>query len=141
MSDSTRAVANAFYEAMTSNDFDKASTFLADDCIEHNPPPIPDFKPGPEGFKAMVAMWGVGFTDLTIKIEKVAVEGDWFFAHGTWSGKHTGSMMGETATGNDVTGNFIEMSRVADGKLVEHRSYGDDMKVFAALGIAPPPAG
>ena len=40
-----------------------------------------------------------------------------------------------------MTGNFIEMCRVADGKLVEHRTYGDDMQVMAALGIGPPPAG
>jgi len=138
MSDSTRKTANAFYEALTSLNVDAAAALLSADSIEHTPPPIPDFQNGPEGFKKLFAVYTAAFPDLKLTVEKVAVEGDWFFGYGTWTGTHKGSMMGEEPTGKTVTGQFIEMSRVKDGKLVEHRSFGDDMQVMGALGMAPP---
>jgi predicted ester cyclase len=133
-----RNTAEAFYGALSAGDIEKAAGFIAEDSIEHTPPPMPDFKGGPEGFKQMFGVYRAAFPDLKVEVTTLLVDGDMVAAHGTWTGTHSGSMMGEEPTGQSVTGNFIDLLKIAGGKMVEHRGYGDDAQVMGALGIKPP---
>jgi predicted ester cyclase len=54
-------------------------------------------------------------------------------------GTHQGAFMGVPSTGKRVTSTFIDISRIADGKIVEHWNETDMLGMLQQLGLVPPP--
>ena len=63
--------------------------------------------------------------------------GDRVAYRGSFSGTHTGDLMGIPPTGKKITITFINIDRFADGKLVEHRSEADMLGLMQQLGAFP----
>jgi steroid delta-isomerase-like uncharacterized protein len=109
--------------------------FYAPDHIDHTLPP--GLPVGPEGTRQAIAMTLAGFPDLHVKIEDMIAEGDkvvtWFTTHGTQQGV-LGSI---PPTGKQVAVSTIEITRIADGKIVEDWGIDDRLGMLQQLGLVP----
>jgi predicted SnoaL-like aldol condensation-catalyzing enzyme len=104
--EANREIALAFYEAaLNEKDWDKASQYLGDVYIQHNPA-APD---GPEGIRAHVAMLAERFPQNRGEIKHIYVDGDIVVLH--VHSKRTPDSLGNA---------IVDIFRIEDGKVVEH---------------------
>jgi predicted ester cyclase len=64
-------------------------------------------------------------------------EGDKVATRKTFHGTHRGEFMGISPTGQRVSIELIDIVRIADGKVVEHWSMGDNLGMMQQLGVVP----
>ena len=81
------------------------------------------------------------FSHSHIDVEDIIVEGDKVVARVTASGTHQGEFMGIAPTGNRVEFSAIDISRIAEGKIVEHWSNSDQLGMMQQLGVMEQPSG
>ena len=74
-----------------------------------------------------------GFSDIRIDIHEQPAEGDLVATRKVIHAKHTGEIMGHTATGKQVQMNVIDSVRLRDGKYVDHWGRNDVMQVLQSL--------
>jgi steroid delta-isomerase-like uncharacterized protein len=79
------------------------------------------------------------FPDLRVTIEDMIAEGDQVVTRATWRGTHQGEFQGIAPTGKPMTLTGIQILRIRDGKLVEHRSEFDGLGLMQQLGAIPAP--
>jgi predicted ester cyclase len=85
------------------------------------------------------AFGGLGrtFLDPGVTVEDQIVAGDKVVERWSTVGTHEGEFMGIPATGNKVTVTGIDISRLEDGKVVEHWTEMDVMGMMQQLGAVP----
>ena len=112
--------------------------FVAQDVIDHQVPP--GLPPGIEGKRQFLGMLLNAFPDLHITIEgDLIAEGDYVAERWTLEGTHQGELLGIPATGKRVKVSGMSISRLADGKQVEHWSVMDQLGMMQQLGVIPTP--
>ena len=89
------------------------------------------------GFKGFLAAMGGALPDLRMEIQDLVAEGDAVVARFTMVGTHTGSLMGESPTGNKISVRGLTYYRLANGKIVEDDPMSTP-DVMQALGIQMP---
>ncbi len=100
--------------------------FVAQDVIDHQVPP--GFPPCIEGKRQFLGMLLNAFPDLHITIEgDIIAEGDQVAERWTLEGTHQGELLGIPATGKRVRVTGMSISRLVDGKQVEHWSVMDQL--------------
>lgn len=97
--------------------------FFAEDFVSHNNPP--GFPPGREGVKHFFATFRGAFPDVSVAIDELVVDGDRVAVATTFTGTHEGEVYGMPATGRQVSVTGIDIVRIADGRIVEHRGLTD----------------
>jgi predicted ester cyclase len=90
----------------------------------HNHPP--GFPPGVEGVKAWFAMIRDSFPDVDVRIDQLVADGDAAAVATTIAGTHA-------ATGRRVSVTGIDMIRVEDGRIAEHRGLTDTVGLMRQL--------
>ncbi|MDX6326307.1 MAG: hypothetical protein QOK15_2661 [Nocardioidaceae bacterium] len=96
-----------------------------------------DSSAGPaRGFQAFFGALLAGVPDATVTIDEQIGEGNVVATRKTFRGTHLGELWGLPATGRHVELEFIDMFRIADGKLIEHWTSMD----LAALRSQMQPA-
>ena len=105
--------------------------FFAPEFVSHNNPP--GFPPGVEGVKRFFTMFRDAFPDVEVEIDELVVEGDRVAVATTFTGTHEGELMGVTPTGRSVSVTGIDIVRVAEGKIVEHRGLTDIVGLMRQL--------
>jgi predicted ester cyclase len=109
--------------------------------VEHNP------ALGPSSFEETVqtyAMMRAALPDLhfTPDLHLMVSEGDQVSARGTVTGTHTGSeLFGVPANGKRVDWTGIDVSRIANGKIVERWLCADILRLMQQIGAVPSPGG
>jgi steroid delta-isomerase-like uncharacterized protein len=137
--EANKQLVRRFYAAIDSGDLEAMDDLVAEDYLDHSPPPFP-FPPGREGLKqAFRLFWDA--TPGTHTIEDQVAEGDKVVTRMTAVGKHEGDLPGAPATGNDMRMTATVIHRIADGKLVEKWSDKDMLALVQQLGIIPPLGG
>jgi steroid delta-isomerase-like uncharacterized protein len=63
-------------------------------------------------------------------------EGDHVTTRFQWRAVHSGDFNGLPATGKAVAIEIVQIDRIVDGKVVEHRGYADMMALMQQLGVA-----
>jgi predicted ester cyclase len=116
---------------LDSRDPDVVDSFFAADFVSHNNPP--GFPPGVEGVKRFFSMFRDAFPDVTVEIDEIVAEGDRVAVATTFSGTHQGELMDMAPTGRRVAVTGIDIVRVADGKIVEHRGLTDIVGLMRQL--------
>src|SRR5207249_9202259 len=134
--EANKALVRRFYEEIDKGNLEAMDELVAEDYIDHSPPPFP-VAPGREGLKqAFRLFWEA--TPGYHQIEDQIAEGDKVVTRLTAYGKHEGDLPGIPRTGNDMKMTAVAIHRIADGKLVEKWSDKDQLALLQQLGVIPP---
>ncbi|WP_406340249.1 ester cyclase [Streptomyces sp. NBC_00648] len=125
-----------FYREIDEGNIDAMDELVAEDYIDHSPPPFP-VPPGREGVKqAFRVFWDA--TPGTHEIEAQIAEGDKVVTRMTARGVHEGDLPGIPGTGNHLEMTATVIHRIEDGRLVEKWSDKDNLHLLQQLGVIPP---
>lgn len=125
-----------FYEEIDKGNIDAMDELVAEDYLDHSPPPFPGLASGREGLKQGFKMfWNA--TPGHHKIEDQIAEGDRVVTRLTSYGKHVGDLPGAPHTGNDLKMTSITIHRIANGKLAEKWAEKDVMGFLKQIGVMP----
>ena len=119
-------------ELFASRDLEVLERFFAPDVVSHNMPP--GFPSGVEGVRRFFETFQGAFPDAEVRIDEVVVEGDRAAVATTIEGTHTGELLGMAPTGRRVAVSGIDLVRVQDGRIVEHRGLTDTVGLLRQLG-------
>ena len=134
-----KALVRRFYEEIDKGNIDAMDELVAEDYINHDPPPFPGLTSGLAGLKqAFKAFWEA--TPGTHEIEDQIAEGDKVVTRLRGVGRHEGELFGIPASGNEMNVKAIAIHRIANGKIVEHWSAVDSAANMAQLGLIELPA-
>jgi steroid delta-isomerase-like uncharacterized protein len=127
----TELVRRFHSELLAARDPAVVDAFFGDGFVSHNMPP--GFPPGREGVKRFFSMFRDAFPDVTVEIDELVADGDRVAVATTFTGTHTGAIMGMEPTGRRVSVTGIDIVRVADGRIVEHRGLTDIVGLMRQL--------
>jgi steroid delta-isomerase-like uncharacterized protein len=126
------AAQQAFGEAVNSGSLD-FDLLVAPDSVDHDP--APGQVPGPTGYRALFAELRAAFSDLHIEVEHLLADGDDVAFAYTLTGTHDGPLMGHPSTGRAIKVRGLQISRFADGKLVERWGSSDQLGILRQIGL------
>lgn len=131
-----KALIRRFYEEVfNQKNLAVIDEFFAPNHVDHTLPP--GLPVSPEGTKQAIAMILTAFPDLHLTIEDMIAEEDkvvtWFKTHGT----QQGALGGIPPSGKQVTVSTIEITRIANGKIVEDWGLDDRLGMLQQLGLIP----
>jgi len=133
-----KALVRRFYEEIDKGNLAAMDELVAEDYLDHNPPPFPGLASGRAGLKqAFKIFWEA--TPGHHHIEDQIAEGDKVVTRLTSYGKHEGDLPGAPRTGNDLKMTSITIHRIANGKLVEKWAEKDVLGFLIQIGVMPPP--
>jgi len=135
-SEENKALVRRFYEEIDKGNLAAMDELVAEDYLDHNPPPFPGLAPGREGLKQSFRIFQHA-TPGYHKIEDQIAEGDKVVTRMTSYGKHDGDLPGAPRTGNDLKMTSITIHRIANGKLVEKWSDKDVLGFLQQIGVIP----
>jgi steroid delta-isomerase-like uncharacterized protein len=129
-------VIRRFYdEVFNRRDVAALDAFYAPDHVDHTLPP--GMPTSPEGTKQAIAMTLAALPDLHVTIEDMIAEGDKVVTRFTTHGTQQGAFGSIPPTGKRVAITSIEITRVADGKIVEDWGLDDRLGMLQQLGLVP----
>lgn len=118
-------------ELFASEDLATLDRFFAPDVVSHDMPP--GFPQGIEGIRMFFSAFREGMPDVQVRIDEIVSEGDRAAVATMIEGTHTGALMGVEPTGRRISVRGIDMVRVADGRIVEHRGLTDTVGLLRQL--------
>jgi steroid delta-isomerase-like uncharacterized protein len=120
------------HDAMTTRDLDVLDRYFAPDFVSHNNPP--ELPSGTAGVKAFFALFRDALPDAAVTIDQLVGDGDWVAVATTTTGTHSGeALLGVPATGRRISVTGLDMVRVCDGLIVEHRGLTDTVGLLRQL--------
>jgi steroid delta-isomerase-like uncharacterized protein len=127
-------VVNRFYDAFAGGDLDAADACFADDCryvMPTGPMTKPEHRGLAEAFRA-------GLPDSHMAVDHVVDAGDEVFVEGRFVGTHSADLPSPQGTmpasGRKIEVRFADYFRTAGGRIVDHRTYWDQMDMASQLG-------
>jgi predicted ester cyclase len=136
-----KALVRRFYAEIDAGNIDAMDELVAEDYMDHNPPPFPGLPPGREGLKQAFRIFREA-TPGQHEIEDQVAEGDKVVTRLTAHGHHEGELPGPlAATGASLRQTAVAIHRIANGRLAEHWSDRDDLGLMAQLGVISLPGG
>lgn len=131
-----KALVRRFYEEIDKGNIGILDELVAEDYLDHNPPPFPTTLTGRERLRHEFKIFQQA-TPGYHRIEDQIAEGDKVVTRLTSIGKHEGDLPGAPATGNDMKMTSITIHRIAGGKLVEKWSEKDMISLLQQVGLMP----
>jgi steroid delta-isomerase-like uncharacterized protein len=128
-------IVRRYQEIYNSNNLDALLEVVSEDLL--TPKIMPGIPPGIEGAKAAHQIMLAGFPDYQTTIEDLIAEGDKVVARITMTGTHTGDFMGIPPTGKHISFTGIYVSKIANGRIVEHWGEEDGVSLMQQLGVMP----
>ena len=133
-----KALVRQFEALINGKDLDTALTLFSPDFVDHTPPVgLPS---GVEGVRMFFTMQFAAFPDGHITSLDMIAEDDKVVHRMSGEGTQQGPFLGIPPTGKHVIWSFIDIWRIADGKLAEHWVEADMMSMMQQLGLIPPPS-
>jgi steroid delta-isomerase-like uncharacterized protein len=137
-SEENKRLVRRFYEEIDKGNLDAMDELVAEDYVDHNPPPFPGLGKGREGLKqAFKIFWEA--TPGYHQIEDQIAEGDKVVTRLTAYGKHEGDLPGAPRTGHDLKMTSITIHRIANGKLAEKWAEKDLIGFLKQIGVMSAP--
>ena len=134
--DKNKALVRRFYEEIDKGNIGILDELVADDYLDHNPPPFPTEVSGRERVREEFKLFWEA-TPGYHHIDDQIAEGDKVVTRLTSYGKHVGDLPGAPRTGNDMKMTSITIHRIAEGKLVEKWSEKDMISLLQQIGVMP----
>ena len=138
MSEDNKALVRALLKGADDNDISVIDELVADDYVDHNPPPFQGPATGAEGARDAFTTAGKIFSDWHHEVLDQFSDGEFVITRLVGRGRHTGEFMGMPASNNDVSMEGIAIHRINDGKIVEHWSQVDGLGLLGQMGVLPP---
>ena len=125
------------FEALNTGDASKASEFIHPNYFNHESQASPERATlrGPEEFVDTVKKLRAAFSDLHYEEQESVASNDKVVSIMIVTGKHTGDFFGIPPMGNNFSYQAVHISRIADGKIVEHKAIRDDLRFMMQLGV------
>jgi predicted ester cyclase len=121
--------------AFDGNRPDLLEGLVSDDCIEHQR----GLRPGRAGVEQTIATLHRWFSDFSLTVEALSVDGDLVWCRNRARGVNTGSVLGFPPTGRPFEIDVFDVLRFEDGRMVEHWGVPDQLGLLAQLGLLPRP--
>jgi predicted ester cyclase len=131
-----KALVRRFYAEIDKGNIGILDELVAEDYLDHNPPPFPTNLTGRERLKQDFKTFQQA-TPGYHRIEDQIAEGDKVVTRLTSIGKHEGDLPGAPRTGNDMKMTSITIHRIAGGKLVEKWAEKDVVGFLQQIGVMP----
>ena len=109
---------------------------LLDDGFRFNNPP-PGLTPDKKGAIAMSQMFRKGFPDLSMRIQKIVIQGDNVAVRAIGTGTHKGEFMGVPPTNKHTETGIVSIVTIRNGKIVEDVTEFDSLGLFTQIGAVP----
>lgn len=122
-------------EAWTGDNLDLVDELVSEDYIEYAPFGVVR---GVEEYKDGIRMFTTAFPDIDLGIEEMIAEGDTVAFRLAVSGTHEGPFMGIEPTGNEVTFEAFDFTRLEEGEVAEEWFTMDTLDVMDQLGAVSP---
>jgi len=135
-SDYNKAIVRRFYEEIDKGNIAILDEQVAEDYLDHNPPPFPSQSSDRERLKEEFKLFWEA-TPGYHHIEDQIAEGDKVVTRLISYGKHQGDLPGAPRTGNDMKMTSITIHRIANGKLAEKWSEKDMISLLQQIGVIP----
>jgi predicted ester cyclase len=129
--DAAEVVALMHSRLLESRDPTAAEDLFAPEFVSHNMPP--GFPAGFPGVRRFFELFSAAFPDVEVTIDELVADGDRAAVATTMTGTHTGELMGIAPTGRRVSVTGIDVVRVEDGRIVEHRGLTDTVGLMRQL--------
>jgi predicted ester cyclase len=123
-------------DAFGGNRPDVIDDIVAVDCIENQR----GLRPGRGGVKDTIATLHRWFSDFSLTVEAMAIDGDTVWCRNRARGVNTGSVMGFPPTGRPFETDVLDIMRFEDGLMVEHWGVADQLGLLIQLGLLERPA-
>ena len=136
--DNNKALVRALLEGADRSDISVIDQVLADNYVDHNPPPFQGPATGAAGARDAFATATKIFSDWSHEVAQQFSDGEFVITRLIGRGRHTGDFLGIPASNADVTMEGIAIHRVVDGKIVEHWSQVDGLGLLGQIGALPP---
>lgn len=136
--ESNKALVRRFYAAIDEGDSAAMSELVADDYVDHSPPPFPGLARGRKGVEQAFAIFAEATPGIHL-IEDQVAEGDKVVTRLTAQGTHERDLPGIPRTGNRLTMTATVIHRIEGGKLAEKWSDKDVLGFLRQLGALPDP--
>jgi len=134
MSEAEELVRGLHRALLDSRDVATVDEFFAEDFVSYNQPP--GLEPGAAGVKQFFAMFRDAFPDAQVSIDELVADEDRVAVATTLTGTHEGELLGIAPTGRRVSVTGIDLVRVRDGQIVEHRGLTDTVGLMRQLATA-----
>lgn len=105
---------------------------LDSEFVDHTP--MEGLPPTREGVKMLFAGLHAAFPDLRVVIHEQVAEGETVVTRKTFIGTHAGDFLGIPASGRRVEFEVIDILRVVEGRIREHRHMLDRLELLQQLG-------
>jgi hypothetical protein len=116
-----------------------ADEIFAANHVAHDPHgPAEGWPQGPEGMKLVATVLGGDFSSWNIEIDQIA-EGDKVATRWIACATNTGPVMGIPATGMTINVTGCNITRLAEGKIVESWFNFDMLTLLQQIGAIPTP--
>jgi predicted ester cyclase len=136
MSAENKALVRRFYEEIDNGNVDAMDELVAENYVDHSPPPFPGLQSGREGVKQSIKLFWTA-TPGRHRIEDQIAEDDKVVTRLTAYGAHEGDLPGIARTGNKLEMTATVIHRIADGKLAEKWANKDLLGFLQQLGVIP----
>jgi len=103
-------------EVVNQKDHAARDDIFSPDFIDYTNPP--DWTPGREGHKQIIALYHTAFPDFHFTVEHEIAEGDMVVIRGTYHFTHEGEFFGIAPTGKLVTSTGTHLFRLAEWKMI-----------------------
>ncbi len=133
-----KALVRRFYEEIDKGNIDILDELVAEDYLDHNPPPFPGLARGREGLKQAFRIFQEA-TPGQHQIEDQIAEGDKVVTRMTSVGKHEKDLPGAPRTGHDLRMTSITIHRIANGRLAEKWAEKDVLGYLQQIGVLAAP--
>jgi len=135
-----KALVRRFYAEIDKGNLDAMDELVAEDYIDHNPPPFPGLGTGRAALKKAFEIF-LKATPGFHEIEDQIAEGDKVVTRLTSYGKHEGDLPGAPATGNEMKMTSITIHRIENCRLVEKWAEKDVIAFLTQIGKMKPLGG
>jgi steroid delta-isomerase-like uncharacterized protein len=139
-SDENKAVIRRFYREIDAGNIDAMDELVAEDYLNHDPPPFPGLASGRNGLKQAFKMFWDG-TPGRHEIQDQIAEDDKVVTVLRAIGKHEGELAGIPPSGNELNVKAVAVHRIQGGMIVEHWSAVDTATMLSQLGVIQLPTG
>ena len=136
--DENKRLVRRFYEEIDAGNLDAMDELVAEDYVDHFPPPFP-LPPGREGLKQAFRLFWDATPGVHV-IEDQIAEGDKVVTRLTARGVREGDLPRIPATGKPIEMTATVIHRIENGRLAEKWSDKDVLRLLQQLDVFPSPA-